>query len=119
MIVCASAHCQTFTLPSDIFDRMVFEVRKSRICDTLQRSQQIEINAITAQLTTQGRIISLKDSHIASLEAIVASQANELKQTGTLYGLEKERFKAKLKRLWRVVVIESGVIVVILVVLII
>ena len=119
MIACASAHCQSFTLNADIFDRMIFEVRKSRICDTLQRAQQIEINAITAQLTTQGRIISLKDSHIASLEAIVATQANELKQVSTLYGLEKERLKVKLKRLWRVVVTESGAIVVILVVLII
>ena len=119
MIVCASAHCQTFTLPSDIFDRMVFEVRKGRVCDTLQRAQQIEINAITAQLTTQGKIISLKDTEVDQLKAFIGSQSNELLAVKDLYGLEKARLKNKLKRLWRVVVIESGAIVVILVVLII
>ena len=82
MIVCACANCQTSTIPSVILDSLIYETKKGRECGNLAIKQQIEINAITAQLTTQGKIISLKDSHIASLEAIVASQTNELKETG-------------------------------------
>jgi hypothetical protein len=118
MIVCACANCQTSTIPSVILDSLIYETKKGRECGNLSIKQQIEINAITAQLTTQGKIISLKDTEVDQLRAVVATQSNELLAVKDLHGLEKARLKAKLKRLWRVVIIE-GAGVIILVVLII
>jgi len=96
---------------------MYWEVVKGRACDSLQRAQLAEITRLGTELLANGRAIILLERENKALHANLAAKDEQLKDAGRLAGLEKERFKIKIKRLWRVVVIEGGVITLVLVIL--
>ena len=80
--------CQSFTVPTVILDSMIFEVRKGRACDTLQRAQAKE-------LELQGKELIQTNASLTLLRAISATQtleASELRQS-----LEASKEAGRLK----------------------
>jgi hypothetical protein len=111
--------CQSYTrLPSVIVDSMIFEVRKGRICDTLVNKQENQIQKMGLELMYQGKAIVLLKKESSTLDALLKN----CEQLGTLaqkeFTIQKERLIVKIKKLVRVVIIEGGVIVVMIILLI-
>lgn len=99
LIASATAFGQPYTLPGEIFDRMAFDVVRGRACDSLRAKQEIDINAITAELNQQGKIIQLQKSKDANQDAIIQALRDELTSTRDLGRAEKEGLKSRVKRL--------------------
>jgi len=118
MTVCGTLHSQNYTLPTVLFDSMVFEVNLGRSCAKLQTLQKAEILRVTTELSATGRAVTLLESENRALHANAAALGEQLKDSQALGRVEKQRASIKLKRLWRVVVIESGALTVLVLLLI-
>lgn len=108
------AFSQVYTLPSVLFDSLVFETRKGRSCDSLQVLNENIIKEQGQQLLNYGDLVRLNESKIVTLEGLVKNyETGEslLKQENKI---REKWLKEKIKRLWKVIVLEGGVILVIL-----
>ncbi len=118
MTLCAQGLSQSFTLPTVIVDSMIFEVRKGRACDTVLRKQENEIQKLGAELVANGTLIVLQKKEVSQLEALLKN-CEKLGALATQeFTIQKERLKDKIKKLIRVVILEGGVIVVLVILLI-
>ena len=118
LIVPVVTHCQSFILRTDILDSLIFETRKGRSCDTLVQKQEIEIQKLGAELIANGQVIVLLQKESSTLDALVKNCENISNLAKQEYGIQKERFLVKIRKLWRVVVIEGGVIIVLIILLV-
>lgn len=79
MIGCVTAYGQNYTLPSDVFDRMYFEVVKGRACDSLQSKQAGELEIQGLELVATGQALKLSRAASWTFE----SEVKELRQALT------------------------------------
>lgn len=105
---------QNSTLPSVIVDSLIFEVLQGRACTAVTKAQSAQISALETELQASGQIVVLQESKINSLDAILATWPQQLKAQGEIHRIEKQRLKKRLNRLWRVVILETGAIILIL-----
>ena len=84
------------SIPTKGFDLMYWEVVHGRSCDSLQKAQSAEILAITNQLVTQGRIITLQKTQISSLEA---SNSIQVERSAKERALVSEKNRRQIRRL--------------------
>ena len=106
------------SIPTKGFDLLYFEVVRGRACDSLQSVQGIEINKLTAQLVHQGTAIVVRDGKITDLEATIKLLQERGGADKELMQAKNERLKIRLRKLWRIVVIEGGIVVVLVILLI-
>ena len=97
---------------------MYFEVIRSRSCDSLQRAQGVEINGLNAVVLTQGQKISLSNVKITQLEEVIKVLQEQAGNQKELSQVRAEKLKIRIKKFIRVVIVESGVIVVLIILLI-
>jgi len=62
------AYCQSYTLPSVLFDSMVFEVSKGRSCDSLAAIRATRIKDQGEQLLNQDKALALSQTFGADKE---------------------------------------------------
>jgi hypothetical protein len=106
---------QGFPVPEKVFDAMVFEVRKGRVCDSLQREQAIQIADLNNLVSGHSRAIQLKDGENEALLFVISRWEREYELAKEIHDIDRKAFKSKIKQLFRVVFIEGAVIVVLLV----
>lgn len=116
MIAYGSAYCQSFTLPTKILDSLIWETRKGRSCDTLQRIQMAEIIALQNLQMASGAVIRIQRQQITLLDSLLLSKAREQEVNRNIHRLEKRGLINDLRRL-KLVAIGEGVLVVLLVIL--
>lgn len=110
------AYSQTYPVPVVLFDSLVFEVQRGRICDSLSRAQSDEIMKLGNELIKQGELLRLTQLESDGKSFIIGRWEAEYQALNDGIVLMKKTFKAKINRLLRVVFIE-GVGIVVLVVL--
>lgn len=95
---------------------MIFEVRKGRVCDSLQNAQSRLILATQEQLSTRDKVIALQDAKIENLGLISQTWEKRYDSAQELYSIDKSRMKTKLRKRGRIIFGESVGIAVLLVV---
>ncbi len=118
LIAFGSASSQGIFLPSAIVDSIIWKLDRGRTCDSLAASQELEINALNGLALTQGRRIILTNTKITQLEQIIQALQERANSQQDVSQAKIEKLKTRIRKFWRVVVIESGVIVVLVVLLI-
>jgi hypothetical protein len=118
MTLCVEGLSQTFTLPTVILDSMIFEVRKGRACDTVMHKQEVELQKLGAELLANGKAIILLTKESSELSGLLKN----CEELGALavkeFRLEKRKLLVKIRKLIRVVILEGGVIVVMIILLV-
>lgn len=84
-ILTTAASSQTYPIPVEVFDRMVWEVQRGRACDTLQARQAVEINAMLKELAHQGQIIELQAGQITDAGAVIQAERMQRGTEGKLH----------------------------------
>ena len=111
MIVCVVGNSQGFILPTKILDSMIFEVKKGRTCDSLQKQQEKEIKALGDELVSEGKVVKLLTSENSFLSEKVDVLQEEVILSDEKHKIEKKVLKTKINRLWVVITSETGVII--------
>lgn len=114
ILINSSAQPLSTSLPNWLIDSMTFEVFKGRQCSLVVEAQQAEIKSLGAELLATGTALTLATNQIQTLEGLVKNyETGEslLKQENKI---REKWFKEKIKRLWKVIVLEGVVILVIL-----
>lgn len=108
------AQVPTYQIRVDVLDSMIFEVKRGRSCDSLQKAQLVVIEKQAQELLAGYEIIRLEQSQVKSMQAINASWESTVTAMNTKHEAEKGILKAKIRKLWRVIVAEGSVILIIL-----
>jgi len=114
MIVCVPGRSQTFTLPTSVLDSLIFEVRKGRMCDSLQESQSRLILATQEQLLTRDKVIALQGTQIENSAFIQATWEKRYDNAQELYQIDKQELKHKIRKRNRIILGESAIILLLL-----
>lgn len=102
------ASCQSYTLPSNLFDSLVFEATKGRVCDSLQSAQSVEINALLSENLAQYKIITLQKSEIALQAEQISTQLKQLTLERELMRAKNEALKRRLFKAKRLAWMEGA-----------
>jgi hypothetical protein len=105
-------------LPSVYADSLIFETQLSRECSKLADSYLNQIYYRDSLLEESAKLIDLQSGVIESQNQIIEDWPKEVRANAEICSQQKVKLKQKIRRLWRVVFIESGVIVVLVVILI-
>jgi len=108
---------QEYSIKTHVFDTMVFEIIKGRKCNDVYNSMVIENQWLDSLRQTLDEQVYLQQSIIEDQNAIILDWPKEVRANAEICQAEKERLKVKIRRLWRVVVTEAGIIAVIVIVL--
>lgn len=84
----------------------------------MQRSQADELKKLSEKSFAQGEEIKLHDSKESSMQFIIGQWEQRYDLLTEAVVVQKKVFKARLKRLWRVVIVEGVAIIVLVVILI-
>lgn len=117
MIALGPLRSQNFTIPIKILDSMIFEVKKSRTCDTLQKAQFAQILALQSELLATGKIVRIQKEQIGLQESMLIGRTRELEANRQIWRSEKRGLIKQNNRLKWVIAGESGVILLILLLL--
>lgn len=91
---------------------------KGRTCDSLQKKQQIEIEKLGLELVANAKAIALLKKEVSQLDAFI-DNCNELNKVSKQeLVVQKEKFKVKIRKLIRVVIVEGVAIVVLIIILV-
>ena len=118
MIACACANCQSTSLPSIIVDSIIWRLNLGRACDTLQAKQATELNALSAVVFHQGQRITLSNTKITQLEDVIKLMQEQGANQKEVAQIKNEKLKIRIRKLVRFIVIESGIIVVLVILII-
>ena len=110
LILPALVLSQNFTLPSVVVDSMIFEVRKGRACDSLQKAQLRLILATQEQLSSRDKVIALQDRQIENYGLIQETWEKRFTNAQELYTIEKSSLRQKVKKRNKLIVGQSLVI---------
>lgn len=109
---------QNYSLPSVLFDSLVYLAMKGKSCDTLVIKQEAEITKMGAELLANGQAIVLLQKESSTLDALVKN----CEKLGTLaqkeFTIQKDKLKVRIRKLIRVVIVEGAVIVVMIILLV-
>ena len=97
---------------------MYFEVVLGRICDSLNKAQAADINVLNQLVLHQGQRITLSNTKITQLEDVIKLMQEQGSNQKEVAQIKNEKLKIRLRKIWRVVIIESGVIIILVVLLI-
>lgn len=112
------ANGQNYILPSITIDSAIYEIRKGRACDSVYRSQAAELKKAIEKSLAQAEEIRLHDGKESGLQFIITQWEQRYDLLTEAVVVQKKVFKARLKRLWRVVIVEGVAIIVLVVILI-
>ena len=117
MIAFAQANSQNFILPTKIVDSLIFEVKKGRVCDSLQQVQFSEIKKLGDELLANGKIITLQKTENKQLSDIITTFQKEKAFLEEKFVLQTKDLKTKIRHLW-VGILSEGVIIILLILII-
>lgn len=110
IILAITSEAQTVTLPTWVADSLIYEVKLSRQCTQVTAAQALEIESLNKELNATSKALALSQS---SNETISALLGNARDYSGILtqqFTLDKNKLKAKIKRLWFWLISEGVVI---------
>lgn len=99
-------------IPTWVQDSLIFETRKGRSCEKVRLAQLSEIHLLDSALLIHVKQAELYESVIANQNAIIESFPKEIKILQAEHQKQIGHFKAKLRRVWKVVFLEGGIIVI-------
>jgi len=114
MIGSVTGFSQTYTLPSVLFDSMVFEVIKGRSCDSLQAIRAERIKNQGEQLLNQDSALKLAVSLSEAKEAEVKELRQALTITEAKSKMELKDQKRKTRKVAIIAISEAILLIVIL-----
>jgi hypothetical protein len=117
MIAFVQVSSQSFILPTKILDSLIFEAKKGRECDSLQRKQALEIKALDNELLASKEIIKLKTTENEQFSIIIVSLNNTLSLKAKESEIEKSKLKTRIRHLWVTVVSEGAVIILLILII--
>lgn len=94
---------------------MIFEVKRGRVCDSLNSALDDQVIKMGAELVANGKAIELQQKEIDSYKFIVLKMQSNYQDLEAVLVKTEELFKAKIKRLIRWIVVEGGVIIILIV----
>jgi tRNA A58 N-methylase Trm61 len=97
---------------------MYFEVVKGRACDSLQVLNSNLIRSQGEELLAKDGVIVLQKTEVSQLEALLKNCEELGNLSQQKFEIQKQGLKLKIKKLIRVVVVEGGVIVVMIILLV-
>jgi hypothetical protein len=109
-----TALCQTYTLPSVLFDSMVFEVRRGRSCDSLQILNDRIIESQGTQLLNYDKLVKTMDAKVSTLEALVENRKEATEKLTQQFNQDRKALKRKV-RIRNLVILGEAVITLILI----
>lgn len=92
-----TALCQSYTLPSVLFDSMAFEVRRGRSCDSLQILNERIIVSQGAQLLNYDKLVKTMDSKILTLEALVENRKEATEKLTQQFNQDRKSLRKKVR----------------------
>lgn len=113
-----TALSQNYTLPSVLFDSLVFEVRKGRSCDSLNTLNERLIKSQGIQLVNYKELVKTSDGKIAALEALIFNYKESKELLTQQFALDKSKLEKKIKKRNKLIIGEGGIILLLLIVLI-
>lgn len=108
-----SVDAQTASVPTVILDSLIFEVKLGRQCSEVIKAQSVELEKQGLELVATGKALELSQSSNSTLSALLANARDYSGILTQQFTLDKNKLKAKIKRLWFWVVSEGVVIIVI------
>jgi len=111
MIGSVTAFSQTYTLPSVLFDSMVFEVRKGRSCDSLQAIRAERIKNQGEQLLNQDSALKIAVTLSEAKEAEVNELRQALTKTEAKSNMELKNQKTKTRKITLIAIGQTVIIV--------
>ncbi|OQB12812.1 MAG: hypothetical protein BWY15_02106 [Firmicutes bacterium ADurb.Bin193] len=107
----------TYLIKTRDFDQLIFMARKGKMLDSVTNASLAALQALRATISENARTISLQGEQLQNYriltEALKATISNDREQ-GIL---ERSKLKAKLKKRGRIIALETGVIVVLVLLL--
>lgn len=100
-------------LPNAILDTMIMEVKYARQCGIALEASQAENKALGEELLHTGTALELSQRSNETLSALLNNARDYSGILTQQFTLDKNKLKAKIKRLWFWVVSEGVVIIVI------
>lgn len=94
---------------------MIFEVKRGRVCDSLNSALDDQVIKMGAELVANGKAIHLQQKEIDSYKFIVLEMQSNYQDLEAVLVKTQELFKAKIKRLIRWIVVEGGVIIILII----
>ena len=118
MIACDCANSQGIFLASSIVDSVIWKLDRSDACDSLQRTQSIEINALLNENLQQVKIIQIQKTEISQQAVLILNQQKLAQTERDLNAEQKTKLKQQIRKLKRVAILEGvGAVAVIVVLL--
>lgn len=108
---------QGLCLPSSAIDTIIWKLRVGAACDSLQKAQFAQILALQSELMATGKIVRIQKEQIGLQESMLLGRTRELEANRQIWRSEKRGLIKQNNRLKWVIAGESGVIVLILLLL--
>jgi hypothetical protein len=109
-----TAYCQNYTLPSVLYDSLVFETQRGRVCEQISLLQ-------TAQLTNLSNLIDSKGKAIELLKTQTNALQGQVYTWEQTYQLNNQQHQAQNKHLkksivkWKLIAVGQAVLIVLVI----
>lgn len=101
-------------IPNAILDSMIWEVAKGRHCDSLQRVQQKEIEALGSELIANQNAVSMQTRQLSTLDSLSTGLRQEVKVVEER-GDERLKIEKKKSRRFKIAAALEGLLILILI----
>lgn len=96
------------SIPVSVIDSIIWEVARGRTCGKLVKAQETEINAFSALLVTQGKRIDLALQENEALAYANGERFKQIQAVVEMCEIKIERFRERIKDLWKWLLVAVG-----------
>lgn len=116
LLLSVISEAQTVTLPTWLADSAIYEIKSGRQCGIALEAIQAENKALGEELLHTGTALELSQRSNETLSALLNNARDYSGILTQQFTLDKNKLKAKIKRLW-IWVTTEGVVIVVLIIL--
>lgn len=111
-VFCQRSSTETYTMSVKDFDRMIYLAQKGRFADSVVTASVEALEVRRQEIGTKDKVITIQASEIATLQELIKNLEASGAVEKELFFIDKAKMKIKIRKLRRIVVAESGVIVI-------
>lgn len=115
--MCVTASSQTYTLPYEIIDSMIYEVKKGRACDSLQKAQYTEITKLNEESMKKDGVIHLQSTENENLSFLLNNANSYSDRKEKEHKIDKNALKTKIKGLTKIIFGETVFVILLIILL--
>lgn len=98
---------QNFIIPTLYLDSLLFETSKYRVCDSVARFQQDEINKLGVELVHTNKALQLSQKESRTLEGLLTNSKENQELITKQFNLDRQKLKRKVKKRGAVILGET------------